>query len=123
MELRPDDREIISNAFSTLNNSFHNMNCLFLYLKEEYPERSGLKDLILFMGLIRMKDIEEITHTSLKYPIFGKEIEQISEDELRLLLYDTYRLDRYWYLDYSDSPIGECVNEDLFLYERVFSEE
>lgn len=122
MELRPEDREIINNAFTELNSSFHNMNCLFLYLKDEYPERSSIQDLVLFMGLIRMKDIEDITHTSLKYPIFGKEIEQISEEELKVLLYNTYHLDRYGYLDYSDSPVGVCINEDLSLYERIFSD-
>lgn len=116
MELRREDREIICYAKDVLHKSIHNMNCLSEFLKKEYPSRSSLSDIILFMGLIRMLDLESIG-IFLKYPVFGKECEQLTHDELKELLISSYNLDRYGYLDYSDNPNGMCLNQDLYLYE------
>ena len=109
MELRTEDREIIYRANSTLHDSMRNMTCLSDFLKDEYPDRSTVSDLVLFMGLIRMQDLERILNTSLKYPVFGKECELLSVEEMKSLL-TLYNIDRYGYLDYSDSPDGHCVN-------------
>lgn len=119
MEIRQEDKEIITNAYQVLGDSYRNMNCLSIFLNEEYPERSELKDLILFMGLIRKQELENKLHLNLEYPVFGKECEMLSKEEFKDMLLCAYDINYYGYLDYSEEPNGECVNSDISLYKHT----
>ena len=117
MKIPQTEADILKQAFCKLHDAYHNIQCLFLFLKKEYPERATIEYTILLNGLLRMQEIENVMGVSLNYPILGKERDMANPDKLKSILYDTLNVSQYGYLDFDDSIKSGCVNADLHLYE------
>lgn len=116
------ESEILKNAFCSLHDAYHNVNCLSMYLERAYPKEAEIEYTILLTGLLRMQEIESLLGVVLPYPVFGKEIEMADKNILHTLLKERLGVTKYGYLDYDgDMSSKECVNAELHLFEYTFS--
>ena len=121
MKIPQYEADLLKHAFCKLHDAYHNIQCLFLFLKKEYPENANIEYTILLNGLIRMQEVENILGVLLNYPVFGKEIDMADPNKLKETLKNVLDVHQYGYLDLDDSLEEEtCINQDLHLYEVQF---
>lgn len=117
MKIPQNEADILKHAFCKLHDAYHNIQCLFVFLKKEYPEAATIEYTILLNGLLRMQEIENLMGVSLNYPVFGKERDMADPDKLKEVLKDVLNVTQYGYLDFEEPQKDGCVNLDLHLYE------
>ena len=117
MKIPQFEADILKNAYCKLHDAYHNIQCLFTFLKKEYPSYATIEFTVLLNGLLRMQDIENIMSIHLDYPVFGKELEMANQDMLMELLRKELGVDKYGLIDIDDSVSGLCINNALHLYE------
>lgn len=119
MKIPQYEASILKHAFCKLHDAYHNVQCLYSFIKKEYPQVATIEYTILLNGLLRMQEIEGIMSISLNYPVFGKEIEMADLDRLKELLQKILQVDKYGIIDSTNKIEGECINSELHLYEVV----
>lgn len=121
MKIPQRETEIIKHAYCHLHDAYHNIQCLYSFLKREYPKEATIEYTVLLNGLLRMQEIEAIMNVTLNYPVFGKEIDMTDKDRLRDLLHNLLGVNAYGYLDpNAGDDVPDCVSLDLHLYEMHF---
>lgn len=121
MRIPQNESVILKHAFCKLHDAYHNIQCLYSFLKKEYPEKATIEYTVLLNGFLRMQEIEFFMGVSLHYPVFGKELDMVDLDKLKILLKEHLGLYCYGYLDLDDPVKDTCVDSDLHLYEIRFN--
>lgn len=117
MKVSPIETEILKKAYCHLHDAYHNIQCLFIFLRKEYPEYANIEYAVILSGIIRMQEIEGLMGVTLNYPVFGKERDMADKEKLKEKLQALFGIDRYGYLDFDDLGYPNCINQDLHLYE------
>lgn len=121
MRIPQFEEEVLKKAYCNLHEAIHNIQCLFLFLKKEYPDRATIEYTVFLHGLLRMQEVEAIMKVELNYPVFGKEIGMGDKDKLYTLLRNILGVSLYGYLDCDGSlNLPHCINNNLHLYEVEF---
>ena len=117
MKIPQYEADILKQSFCKLHDAYHNIHCLFIFLKREYPENATIEYTVLLNGLLRMQEIENVMGVSINYPVFGKEKDMADPDRLKNTLKNILNVDRYGFIDLEEPVKDGCINADLHLYE------
>lgn len=115
-----EDREILEKAEANIGASCHNIQCLLNFLKVFYPDFAYIEYAVYLVGILRMQEInsQQSLYPLISVPIFGKELDLVDRDRLKMLVITLFESDTVGYIDYTDSlPSSMCVDSNYHLYE------
>lgn len=111
------DKEILQNAYSYLHDAIGNINCLYSFIKKNYPKYKEIEYTLYIHSIYRSKEIESIMEIPIIYPIFGKEIDMGNRDIIYSIVKTNLGINKIGVLEAYTDCNSICVNESLGLYE------
>jgi hypothetical protein len=107
---------VLKAAFANLHDAIGNILCLYTFIKK-YTGNDNIEYTLYIHALHRTKEIEAIMEKTLNYPVFGKEIDMGDKNKLYSLIKSSLGINKIGYLDSLGECKGNCVDENLRLFE------